>query len=81
MRSDDRFLAKQKFFIKRFQHRTASPISGAMVVVSGIAMVNPLEVSKRTFVPSLVALIALALTIVYSHLTGEPTLRLTSYFS
>ena len=44
--------------------RTASPISGAMVVVSGIAMVNPLEVSKRTFVPSLVALIALALTIV-----------------
>ena len=44
--------------------RTASPISGAMVVVSGIAMVNPLEVSKRTFVPSLIALIALALTIV-----------------
>lgn len=35
-----------------------------MVVVSGIAMVNPLEVSKQTFVPSLIALIALALTIV-----------------
>lgn len=58
------FLAKQNFFIKRFQHRTASPISGAMVVVAGIAMVNPLEVSKRTFVPSLITLIALALTIV-----------------
>lgn len=58
------FFSKAKIFIKRFQHRTASPISGAMVVVSGIAMVNPLEVSKRTFVLSLVALIALALTIV-----------------
>ena len=44
--------------------RTASPIAGAMVVVSGIAMVNPLEVSKRTIVPSFVAVIALALVIV-----------------
>lgn len=44
--------------------RTSSPIAGAMVVVSGLAMVNPLEVAKRTIIPCFVAVILLAIFMV-----------------
>ena len=44
--------------------RTMSPIAGAMVVVSGIAMANPIEVAKRTALPCTAATIALALFMV-----------------
>ena len=44
--------------------RTMSPIAGAMVVVSGIAMANPIEVAKRTALPMTAATIALALFMV-----------------
>ena len=44
--------------------RTLSPIAGAMVVVSGIAMANPIEVAKRTALPMTAATIALALFMV-----------------
>lgn len=43
--------------------RTSSPIAGAMVVVSGIAMANPVEVAKRTLPVCLISTIVLALTI------------------
>ncbi len=44
--------------------RTSSPIAGAMVVVSGLAMVSPIEVAKRTSVPCFCAVIVLALIMV-----------------
>ncbi len=44
--------------------RTMSPIAGAMVVVSGIAMANPIEVAKRTALPCICAVICLALFMV-----------------
>lgn len=44
--------------------RTMSPIAGAMVVVSGIAMVSPMEVAKRTAVPCIAAVLTLALLMV-----------------
>lgn len=44
--------------------RTSSPIAGAMMVVAGIAMANPVEVAKRTIVPCFVGVIVLALIIV-----------------
>ena len=44
--------------------RTMSPIAGAMVVVSGIAMVSPMEVAKRTAVPVTAAVFALAILMV-----------------
>lgn len=44
--------------------RTMSPIAGAMVIVSGIAMVSPMEVAKRTALPVTAAVIFLALFMV-----------------
>ena len=44
--------------------RTMSPIAGAMVVVSGIAMANPMDVAKRTALPCTIAVFVLALFMV-----------------
>lgn len=44
--------------------RTMSPLAGVTILVSGIAMVNPLEVVKRTFIPCIVAVVACALLMV-----------------
>lgn len=44
--------------------RTSSPIAGAMVIVCGIAMANPIEVAKRTAIPCLTGVIVLALILV-----------------
>ena len=44
--------------------RTSSPIAGAMIVVSGLAMVSPIEVAKRTAIPCFCAVIVLALVMV-----------------
>ena len=44
--------------------RTSSPIAGAMVIVSGIAMVSPMEVVKRTALPVFAAVVFLALFMV-----------------
>ncbi len=44
--------------------RTMSPLAGVTILVSGIAMVNPLEVVKRTFIPCIVAVVTIALIMV-----------------
>ena len=44
--------------------RTMSPLAGVTILVSGIAMVNPLEVVKRTALPCIVAVIACAVLMV-----------------
>ncbi len=44
--------------------RTMSPLAGVTILVSGIAMVSPIEVIKRTIVPCTVAVIACALLMV-----------------
>lgn len=44
--------------------RTMSPLAGVTILVSGIAMVNPLEVVKRTALPCFVAVVACALLMV-----------------
>ena len=44
--------------------RTMSPLAGVTILVSGIAMVNPLEVVKRTALPCFVAVIACAILMV-----------------
>lgn len=44
--------------------RTMSPIAGAMVVVAGLAMANPMDVAKRTALPCTVAVFVLALFMV-----------------
>ncbi|MBQ9240408.1 MAG: C4-dicarboxylate transporter DcuC [Duodenibacillus sp.] len=44
--------------------RTMSPLAGVTILVSGIAMVNPLDVVKRTALPCFVAVIACALLMV-----------------
>lgn len=44
--------------------RTMSPIAGAMVVVSGIAMANPMDVAKRTALPCTICVFVLALFMV-----------------
>ena len=44
--------------------RTSSPIAGAMMVVAGIAMANPVEVAKRTIVPCFIGVVVLAFIIV-----------------
>ncbi len=44
--------------------RTMSPLAGVTILVSGIAMVNPLEVVKRTALPCFVAVLACALLMV-----------------
>lgn len=44
--------------------RTMSPLAGVTILVSGIAMVSPIEVIKRTIVPCTIAVIACALLMV-----------------
>lgn len=44
--------------------RTMSPLAGVTILVSGIAMVNPLEVVKRTFIPCTIAVLACAILMV-----------------
>lgn len=44
--------------------RTMSPLAGVTILVSGIAMVNPFEVVKRTALPCFVAVVACALLMV-----------------
>ncbi len=44
--------------------RTMSPLAGVTILVSGIAMVSPIEVIKRTAVPCFVAVIACAILLV-----------------
>ncbi len=44
--------------------RTMSPLAGVTILVSGIAMVSPLEVVKRTAVPCIIAVLACALLMV-----------------
>ena len=41
-----------------------SPLAGVTILVSGIAMVNPFEVVKRTTLPCFVAVVACALLMV-----------------
>ena len=44
--------------------RTMSPLAGACILVSGIAMVSPIEVIKRTALPCFVAVVCCALLMV-----------------
>ena len=44
--------------------RTMSTISGAAIVISGLAMVQPLQMVKRTALPMVVAVIVLAFIMV-----------------
>lgn len=44
--------------------RTMSPLAGVTILVSGIAMVSPMEVIKRTAIPCVVAVFACALLMV-----------------
>ena len=44
--------------------RTCSPIAGVTIIVAGIAMANPLEVVKRTFLPMFIAVVCCALLMV-----------------
>ena len=44
--------------------RTMSPLAGVTILVSGIAMVNPIEVIKRTALPCFIAVIACAILMV-----------------
>ncbi len=44
--------------------RTMSPLAGVTILVAGIAMVNPLEVVKRTALPCTIAVIACAILMV-----------------
>ena len=40
--------------------RTMSPVAGGVIILAGIAGVNPMEVVKRTFIPCVIALIVVA---------------------
>ena len=44
--------------------RTMSPLAGVTILVSGLAMVSPIEVIKRTAVPCMVAVVACAFLMV-----------------
>lgn len=44
--------------------RTMSPIAGVVILVSGLAMVQPMQLCKRTFIPMIIAVITLALIMV-----------------
>ncbi len=44
--------------------RTMSPIAGVVILLSGLAMVPPIQLVKRTAVPMIVAVITLALIMV-----------------
>lgn len=48
-------------FIAGAAGRTASPISGACVMLAAMAGTNPLQMAKRTFIPMTIAAICLAL--------------------
>ena len=40
--------------------RTMSPVAGGVIILAGIAGVNPMEVVKRTFIPCIIALVVVA---------------------
>ena len=44
--------------------RTMSPLAGVTILVSGIAMVNPIDVIKRTAIPCIIAVFACAFLMV-----------------
>lgn len=44
--------------------RTMSPIAGVTILVSGIAMVDPIKVVARTAIPCFIAVVACALLMV-----------------
>ena len=44
--------------------RTMSPLAGATILVSGIAMVNPIDVITRTAIPCIIAVFACAFLMV-----------------
>ena len=44
--------------------RTMSPLAGVTILVSGIAMVSPVEVIKRTAIPCTIAVLACAILMV-----------------
>lgn len=39
--------------------RTMSPVAGGVIIIAGIAGVNPMEIAKRTALPCLVALVVM----------------------
>lgn len=51
-------------FITGALGRTMSPLAGVTILVSGLAMVSPFEVIKRTAIPCTVAVIAVAILMV-----------------
>lgn len=51
-------------FITGALGRTMSPLAGVTILVSGIAMVDPIDVIKRTAIPCTIAVIACALLMV-----------------
>ena len=51
-------------FIAGAAGRTMSPLAGVTILVSGIAMVSPIEVIKRTALPMFLAVITCALVMV-----------------
>ena len=44
--------------------RTMSPIAGVTILVSGLAMVQPMQLCKRTAIPMIIAVIVLAFIMV-----------------
>ena len=44
--------------------RTMSPISGVAIVICGLTMINPMELTKRLAIPMIVAVLYVALTMV-----------------
>ena len=44
--------------------RTMSPIAGVVILISGLAMVPPIQLVKRTAIPMIVGVITLALIMV-----------------
>ena len=44
--------------------RTMSPISGVAIVICGLASINPIDLTKRLWLPMLIAVIFVALTMV-----------------
>ena len=51
-------------FITGALGRTMSPLAGVTILVSGLAMVSPIEVIKRTAIPCTVAVFVVALLMV-----------------
>ena len=44
--------------------RSASPIAGAAIVCAGLAMVNPIQLAKRTFLGMLLSVVAIAFFVI-----------------